>query len=69
MGQVAGIVHGSRELTGDLDLLWDGDRGQAPALAVAVATGTWAAATVVSAAATGPLIPADDAEPGLAWRA
>ena len=31
MGQVAGIMHGSCELTGDLDLLWDGDRGQAPA--------------------------------------
>ena len=25
MGQVAGIMHGSRELTGDLDLLWTGD--------------------------------------------
>jgi len=25
IGQVAGILHGSRELTGDLDLLWDGD--------------------------------------------
>ena len=25
MGQVAGIMHGSRELTGDLDLLWDGE--------------------------------------------
>ena len=37
MGQVAGIMHGSRELTGDLDLLWDGDRGQAPALAAAFA--------------------------------
>ncbi len=37
MGQVAGIMHGSRELTGDLDLLWDGDRGQAPALAAASA--------------------------------
>lgn len=24
IGQVAGIMHGSRELTGDLDLLWDG---------------------------------------------
>jgi hypothetical protein len=33
MGQVAGIMHGSRELTGDLDLLWDGDLEQAPALA------------------------------------
>src|SRR3984893_14130142 len=33
MGQVAGIMHGSRELTGDLDLLWDGDHGQAQALA------------------------------------
>ena len=37
MGQVAGIMHGSRELTGDLDLLWDGDPGQAPALAAAFA--------------------------------
>ena len=35
MGQVAGIMHGSRELTGDLDLLWDGDIAQAPALAAA----------------------------------
>src|SRR4051812_44620813 len=24
-GQVAGLLHGSNELTGDLDLLWDGD--------------------------------------------
>ena len=24
IGQVAGILHGSAELTGDLDLLWDG---------------------------------------------
>jgi hypothetical protein len=24
MGQVAGIMHESRDLTGDLDLLWDG---------------------------------------------
>lgn len=30
-------MHGSRELTGDLDLLWDGDHGQAPALAAAFA--------------------------------
>ena len=37
IGQVAGIMHGSGELTGDLDLLWDGDRGQAPALAAAFA--------------------------------
>jgi hypothetical protein len=37
MGQVAGIMHGSRELTGDLDLLWDGDRGQASPLAAAFA--------------------------------
>lgn len=35
MGQVAGILHGSRELTGDLDLLWSGDPGQAVALAAA----------------------------------
>src|SRR5437016_5355223 len=35
IGQVAGIMHGSRELTGDLDLLWDGDPGQTPALAAA----------------------------------
>ena len=37
MGQVAGIMHGSRELTGDLDLLWDGDCRQASALAAAFA--------------------------------
>jgi len=37
MGQVAGILHGSSELTGDLDLLWDGDMAQAPALAAAFA--------------------------------
>jgi hypothetical protein len=37
MGQVAGILHGSAELTGDLDLLWDGDVDQAPALAAAFA--------------------------------
>ena len=35
IGQVAGIMHGSRELTGDLDLLWDGDLRRAPALAAA----------------------------------
>jgi len=33
IGQVAGIMHGSAELTGDLDLLWDGDLTQAEALA------------------------------------
>lgn len=32
IGQVAGILHGSQELTGDLDLLWDGDPGQSSAL-------------------------------------
>jgi hypothetical protein len=37
MGQVAGIMHGSRELTGDLDVLWDGGPGQAPGLAAAFA--------------------------------
>ncbi|MDR0343199.1 MAG: hypothetical protein LBI49_08765 [Nocardiopsaceae bacterium] len=37
MDQVAGIMHGSRELTGDLDLLWDGDPRQARALAAAFA--------------------------------
>jgi hypothetical protein len=35
IGQVAGIMHGSAELTGDLDLLWDGDPAHAPALAAA----------------------------------
>jgi hypothetical protein len=35
IGQVAGILHGSQELTGDLDLLWDGDPGQAEPLAAA----------------------------------
>jgi hypothetical protein len=32
IGQVAGIMHGSAELTGDLDLLWDGTPEQAAAL-------------------------------------
>jgi hypothetical protein len=35
IGQVAGILHGSTELTGDLDLLWSGSPGDAPALAAA----------------------------------
>jgi hypothetical protein len=35
IGQVAGIMHGSAELTGDLDLLWDGAPAQAAALAAA----------------------------------
>ncbi len=35
IGQVAGIMHGSAELTGDLDLLWDGDESHAPAMAAA----------------------------------
>jgi hypothetical protein len=33
IGQVAGIMHGSAELTGDLDLLWDGDPTGRAALA------------------------------------
>jgi hypothetical protein len=37
IGQVAGIMHGSKELTGDLDLLWDGDPAHASALAGAFA--------------------------------
>jgi hypothetical protein len=37
MGQVAGIMHGSRE-PGDLDLLWDGETRQADALAAAFAS-------------------------------
>lgn len=32
IGQVAGIMHGSTELTGDRDLLWDGSPQQAHAL-------------------------------------
>ena len=38
IGQVAGILHGSRELTGDLDLLWDGSSRQASALTAAFAS-------------------------------
>jgi hypothetical protein len=38
MGQVAGIMHGSAELTGDIDLLWDGDARRAWALAEAFAS-------------------------------
>lgn len=37
IGQVAGILHGSAELTGDLDLLWDGTPAQAAALAAGFA--------------------------------
>jgi hypothetical protein len=37
MGQVAGILHGSTELTGDLDLLWDGDDGGAASMSSAFA--------------------------------
>ncbi|MFL5995541.1 MAG: hypothetical protein ACJ736_14740 [Streptomyces sp.] len=37
IGQVAGIMHGSVELTGDLDLLWDGTPEQAHALRNALA--------------------------------
>jgi hypothetical protein len=32
IGQVAGILHGSAELTGDLDLLWSGAADEAPAI-------------------------------------
>lgn len=35
MGQVAGIMHGSTEMTGDLDLLWRGDHDEAADLAAA----------------------------------
>lgn len=38
MGQVAGIMHGSSELTGDLDLLWDGDARRRHAMASAFAS-------------------------------
>ncbi|MFI6317503.1 hypothetical protein ACIBG8_08285 [Nonomuraea sp. NPDC050556] len=38
IGQVAGIMHGSIEPTGDLDLLWDGSPAHAPALAAALAS-------------------------------
>jgi hypothetical protein len=37
IGQVAGIIHGSQELTGDLDLLWRGSPSEAPKLAAAFA--------------------------------
>ena len=56
MGQVAGIMHGSVELTGDLDLLWDGDRRQAPALA-----GAFAAAGASLADADGRPLPCEPA--------
>lgn len=36
VGQVAGILHGSTELTGDLDLLWDGTPDEARALRAAL---------------------------------
>ncbi len=37
IGQVAGILHGSQELTGDLDLLWSGNAHDSARLAVAFA--------------------------------
>jgi hypothetical protein len=37
IGQVAGIMHGSTELTGDLDLLWSGAPEQAPSFLAAFA--------------------------------
>jgi hypothetical protein len=37
IGQVAGIMHGSQELTGDLDLLWSGASSERPMLAAAFA--------------------------------
>ncbi|PPS91353.1 hypothetical protein [Streptomyces sp. MH60] len=37
IGQVAGLLHGSTELTGDLDLLWDGTPDEARALRAALA--------------------------------
>jgi hypothetical protein len=37
IGQVAGIMHGSQELTGDLDLLWSGVASEAPRFAAAFA--------------------------------
>ena len=33
IGQVAGILHGSSELTGDLDLLWSGEPTEMPRMA------------------------------------
>ena len=38
IGQVAGILHGSRELTGDLDLLWSGRPGDTPSIVAAFAS-------------------------------
>jgi hypothetical protein len=38
IGQVAGILHGSAELTGDLDLLWSGHPDDAAAMAAAFAS-------------------------------
>jgi hypothetical protein len=37
IGQVAGIMHGSQELTGDLDLLWSGAASGAPKFAAGFA--------------------------------
>ncbi|MFI7363001.1 hypothetical protein ACIBO4_12800 [Streptomyces sp. NPDC050149] len=37
IGQVAGIMHGSTDLTGDLDLLWDGSPAEGRALRKALA--------------------------------
>lgn len=38
IGQIAGILHGSKELTGDLDLLWSGEATEAGAVYTAFAS-------------------------------
>ncbi|GAA0917574.1 hypothetical protein [Nonomuraea longicatena] len=79
VGQVAGIMHGSTELTGDLDLLWDGSPDHAPALAAAFAAagarflddGGWSVAPEAllrpKAPFTSPVVGGDCCTPELAW--
>ena len=81
IGQVAGIMHGSRELTGDLDVLWDGSPGQALGLAAAfVAAGASladdegrplpcepAALTLPKVVFRSPLASGDCCTPALPW--
>jgi hypothetical protein len=66
IGQVAGILHGSRELTGDLDLLWSGTDDQAVAIAAAFAAA--GAELTDDDGATLPCVPASFARPKVLFR-
>ena len=59
IGQVAGIMHGSAELTGDLDLLWSGDPDRAAIMARGFAAAAGGRALVGGGAPDGGCVLAD----------